>query len=546
VRIDIIIHVMQMGFGRGVRQWLIVAGCALVLFCASLVAAIYALQPTLHQILRQGVEAYLQSQFRSTVQFSDFYVALFPRLRLTIEGVVMRHEGRTDIPALIEIRKMTVDAGPEAFWGPRHEISRVRLEGLQIHTPPRIPGGSHIIHGTTTDLARKYPFVIDEIDADNAQIVLLRKPADAATPPNKFEIHHVVLNGFGFNRAAAFHALLTNPKPRGEIDCDGQFGPWNAENPSQTPVHGTYSFRDADLATFKGIEGILSSQGSYSGPLDYLSVEGVTDTPDFALRTSDHPMALHTDFKAVVDGTNGNTILTNVTARFLHTIVETHGAVVDVYPEIKGRTIVLDATVSRGRVEDLLTLAVRSDRPFMTGWTHLKTKILIPEGYQDVVDRLQLDGQFDLGDVLFASSTTQEKVDTLSRKGQGKPKDTDISDAVSDFQGRFAMSQAEVRFSTLKFRVQGASISLGGLYNLDNGQLDFRGNLQMDAKLSQTMTGWKSTVLKPFDHFFAGQNGGSRIPIKITGTRENPSFATAFHDKENPKHPATENPPSRN
>ena len=454
---------------------------------------------------------------------------------MTIEDVVMRHEGRTDIPPLIEIRKMTVDAGPEAFWGPRHEISRVRLEGLQIHTPPRIPGAPHVIHGTNTDLASKYRFVIDEIDADNALIVLLRKPADAATAPNEFRVHQVVLNGFGFNRAATFHALLTNPKPRGEIDCDGQFGPWNAEDPSRTPVSGNYTFHDADLGTLKGLKGILSSTGKYRGPLDDLNVEGVTDTPDFALRTSDHPMALHTDFTAIVDGTNGNTVLTNVTARFLHTIVETQGVVVDIYPQVKGRTIILDATSNRARVEDLLALALTSDRPFMTGSARLKTRILIPEGDDDLVDRLQLDGQFRLGDVRFTSSTTQGKVDTLSRRGQGKPKDMDISDAASDFQGQFKMSQAEVTFSSLEFRVQGAAISLDGGYNLDSGQLNFHGELQMEAKLSHTMTGWKSAVLKPFDHFFQGHDGGSRIPIKITGTREKPLFATDFHDKENPK-----------
>jgi len=49
------------------------------------------------------------------------------------------------------------------------------------------------------------------------------------------------------------------------------------------------------------------------------------------------------------------------------------------------------------------------------------------------------------------------------------------------------------------------------------------------------MTGWKSMMLKPFDHFFKGKDGGTEIPIKITGTREHPSFGSDFHDKDNPK-----------
>jgi hypothetical protein len=476
----------------------------------------------------------LQSHFHSTVQFSDFRVVLFPRVHLVIDGIVLRHNGRTDIPPLIEIRRVTVDAWPGAFWGHRHELKRIRLEGLEIHTPPRIPGGPPIIHGTNTDLANKYPVVIDEIDADDALIVLLRKPEDADKPPNEFDIHQLVLKSFSFDRPAAFHGLLTNPKPKGEIDCDGQFGPWNAEDPSRTPASGTYTFQHADLSTLKGLKGILSSEGKFSGPLDYLSVEGTTDTPDFALRTSDHPMALHTDFTALVDGTNGNTTLTNVTARFLHTVIETHGAVVDVLPMVKGRTIILDATSNHARVEDLLALAVKSDRPVMTGTAALQAKILIPEGEEDLVDRLQLQGQFGLGHVKFANPATQQKVDTLSRKGQGRPQDADIFEEVSDFQGRFTVSNAEVTFSDLEFAVEGASVSLKGSYNLDSGELDFLGHLEMDAKLSQTMSGWKSVVLKPFDRFFKGPNGGTLIPIKITGTRENPSFGTDFHDKNNP------------
>jgi len=395
-----------------------------------------------------------------------------------------------------------------------------------------------MIQGTNTDLASKYPFLIDEIDTNDALIVLLRKPADAEKRPNEFAIHNVVLHGFGFGHPAEFHALLTNPKPVGEIHCDGQFGPWNAEQPSETLVSGEYTFHDADLSTLKGIKGVLSSKGTFSGPLDYLNVQGVTDTPDFALRTSDHPMALHTEFTAIVDGTNGNTVLTNVTARFLHTVLETHGAVVDIDPTVKGRTILLDAASTQARVEDLLALAVKSDKPVMTGSARLRAKIVIPERDEDLVNRLQLDGQFGLEGVEFANSSTQEKVDVLSRKGQGKPKDMDIAEEASAFQGKFALANAQARFSNLRFGVEGAAVSLSGTYDLDGGQLDFRGHLQLNARLSQTMTGWKSLILKPFDHFFESPDGGSEIPIKIAGTRENPEFETDFHDKENPKRDA--------
>ncbi len=517
------------------RKWLLAAALGIGLLCLLLVLAAHFAAPRLQYAANRRAQDYLQAHFKSSVEVSSVHITLFPRVQVIVEGLILRHKDRRDIPPLIEIRKMTVDAGVLALLGKRHEISRVRLEGLQIHTPPRIPGGAPMIHGSTADFREEYPVVVDEIDADDALLVLLRKPADAGKPPNEFAIHRLVMNGFSFDHPAAFHALLTNPKPRGEIRCDGQFGPWQADDPSETPVSANYAFNHADLGTIKGITGILSSVGHFAGPLNYLAVEGETDTPDFALRTAAHPMALHTDFKAVVDGTNGNTVLNSVIAKFLHTTLLTHGAVVDVYPGVKSRTIALDAVSTDSRIEDLLSLAVKADKPVMTGAATLNAKILIPEGNEDLIERLQLDGQFGLAKVHFTNSGVQAKIDSLSRRGQGKPQDLDLTNELSNLQGRFRMNKAEVAFSDLTFDVEGASVALAGTYNIDGGQLDFRGKLRMRAKLSQTITGWKSVVLKPFDHFFQGPNGGAEIPIKITGTRGSPSFGSDFHDPQNKK-----------
>ena len=119
-------------------------------------------------------------------------------------------------------------------------------------------------------------------------------------------------------------------------------------------------------------------------------MEGTTDIPDFALRTSDHSFALHTEFNAIVDGTNGNTYLNSVNAKFGHTVLLTKGEVVDEYKNVKGRTIVMDTVSHSARIEDLLALAVKSDPPVMTGNAKLKANILIPEGNADLIDRLRI------------------------------------------------------------------------------------------------------------------------------------------------------------
>jgi len=500
------------------RKWMISGAIVLVL----LVAAGFLLRANIHAFVRERMQKVLATHFASTVEFSDFDVTMFPRMHVTITGLVLRHKGRTDIPPLIEVKTVSMYAQLPELLRPRPYISFVQLDGLQIHTPPRVPGGEPLIHKTDQDLAKKYPVLIGEIHADDANIEVLRAQSDK--PPREFPIHHLNLHNVSFDRPAQFHAVLTNAIPKGEIDSTGEFGPWEAEEPSETPANGQYTFQNADLGMLKGLRGILSSKGQYSGPLDYLAVEGYTDTPDFGLRTGGKPVALHTDFSALVNGTNGDVVLNKVTAQFLHTTLVVNGKIVDVSKDIKGRTIFLNAASDNARIEDLLRLVVSSDEPLMTGSANLKTTIDIPEGEEDLLDRMKLAGQFGVGHAHFTSATVQGKLDSLSRRAQGKPKDTDISEVASDLRGNFKFGDGAVTFYSLSFAVQGASLHLDGTYNLDSTAMDFHGDLLLQAKLSQTTTGAKSFFLKAADPFFKGKNGGTDLHIQITGTKDHPIF----------------------
>jgi len=515
------------------RKWLITGGILLALIVAAVVT-LFALRPTIHRIACEQMRKVLQTHFASSVEFSDFKVSLFPRVHVTVTGLVMRHKGRTDIPPLIEIREADAYANIPALMGPKPHISFVQLYGLQIHMPPRQTGSQPLIQKTDQDLAKKYPVLFEEIHTDDAMIVVLRAQPD--NPAREFPIHHLELHDVSFDRSSKFHAILTNAVPRGEIDATGEFGPWLAEVPRATPGNGQYDFEDADLGTLKGLRGILSSKGRFVGPLDYLSVDGETDTPNFGLRTMGHPVPLHTDFSALVDGTNGDVILKSVTAKFLHTVLSVSGEIVDVSRETKGRTILLNVVSSDARIEDLLRLAVSSDEPLMTGSANLKTKISIPEGDADLLERMKLTGQFGVGGAQFTSPEVQGKIDSLSRKGQGEPKNTDISEMVSELKGTFQASNGVVSFSHLSFAVAGASLALDGTYNLDSTEMNFHGNLTLQAKLSQTTTGAKSFFLKAVDPFFKGKNGGTDVPIKIVGTKDHPSFGLdrgGYKNKDN-------------
>jgi len=55
-------------------------------------------------------------------------------------------------------------------------------------------------------------------------------------------------------------------------------------------------------------------------------------------------------------------------------------------------------------------------------------------------------------------------------------------------------------------------------------RLDLHGTARLEAKLSQTTTGFKSFLLKAVSPFFSKKNAGTELPIKIGGTASSPSF----------------------
>jgi hypothetical protein len=225
-----------------------------------------------------------------------------------------------------------------------------------------------------------------------------------------------------------------------------------------------------------------------------------------------------------VDGTNGDTYLKSVTARFLHTQLAVKGEIVDVDRDGKGRTVMLEAVSQDARVEDLIHLTSKGKDPVITGPVTLKTKIDIPQGNGDVIERLKSTGQFEISDAQFPNPSLQGKVDTFSRKGQGQPKNMEINDVASKMGGNFRVGESAIYFSNLNFGVPGASINLIGSYNLESGALNFHGKLMLQAKPSQTTTGVKSFFLRALDPFFKGKNGGTEVAFKITGTKDKPSF----------------------
>jgi hypothetical protein len=200
-----------------------------------------------------------------------------------------------------------------------------------------------------------------------------------------------------------------------------------------------------------------------------------------------------------------------------------------------GHRVELDVTIAKGEIDDLLKLAVRTDPPIMTGTLQLKTKFDLPPGEPDVANRLKLAGSFQISQAHFSNDKIQNKVDAISLRSLGKPKQAkdNVPDEVSAIMnGVFNLDNGLINFSQLQFKIPGTQVDLTGIYSLDGNQFDFHGKARLDAKLSQMVTGWKSILLKPADPFFSKHGAGTEIPVKITGTKSEPHFGTDFGHKD--------------
>jgi len=503
------------------RKWPIVVGI-LVGLLAGLIVFVSIKLLNIDDRVREWVVAQLQEKFHSDVELGDLHVRVLPDLGVVGEELTLRINNRKDLPPMFHVAKFSFNLGWTGILNAPHHISGIYVENMTITIPPR---------GEKRDKPpapkKKFPDVtVDEIVINDTDLVIM--PKKAGKVPLDFDIHDLVLKSVGPDKPFDFHGNLTNAKPQGEIATVGAFGPWNADEPGDTAVNGSYKFTDADLGPFPGIAGTLSSTGDYKGQLNEIQVEGKTDTPNFSLDPVGHPVPLHTEFSATVDGTDGDTYLHPVKATLGKSVIVCEGSVVHV-PD-QGHLIQLNVDAPNAHIEDMLALAINSDKPFMTGPAKIKAKLTLPPGKLKVLQKMILDGKVTIANANWSDPKVRDKLESLSRHAEGKPSDEDAGSSVANLMGDFKLAKAIINFRSLTFSVPGANLDLVGTYDIGEGDLDFKGHLRLQAKLSQTVTGKKSFFLKAVDPFFSKEGAGTLLPITITGKRDAPTLGvSAFH-----------------
>ena len=499
-------------------------------------------------MLRWRVIASLEQRFHSPVELDALHLSLLHGLQVSGGGLRILYlagPGEPDArpegaPPMISVKSFEFRSGLRELLEPTMRVVTVYVRGMTLNIPPKRELGALFPKGDDPK-RRGQPrlgLVVDKIVCTDLTLTI--ETAKPDKPPLVFAIQNLTLTEVGLKKPLLFAASLVNPKPVGDIRATGYFGPWQDDNPRDTPIDGRYWFTHADLGTIKGIGGTLSSSGNFSGELGQIAVSGATDTPDFRLDVSEHPVALHTDFEAVVDGTSGDTMLKSVRATLLHSVLLASGSVVrsadfpsdaglpgDSAAHVPGHDIELTVASDQARIEDMLRLGAKTSPPLLRGALTLHTRLSIPPGKVSVSEKVRLQGTFAIRGATFSNAKWQETMDALSKRAEGHPKQANPVDAPvvgSEMGGSFQLANAVLHVPDLSYRMPGAQVNLAGDYSLNGERFEFAGTVRTDATASQMLTGWKSVLAKPFDGLLRRNGAGLEVPIKVSGTRSAPKF----------------------
>ncbi|SNS45269.1 AsmA-like C-terminal region [Granulicella rosea] len=513
------------------------AGIVVLLLVVGLLVAVEVVFQRAAPILKGRILETLSTRFDAKVELDTFDVSVLKGLE--VSGGGLRIYPPNDVVAagwthpLFTVGSFRFRTNLHGLFEHPTRVGSVYVGGLVIDIPPR-EMRRPVEHQDGNRKRGKIKIAVDEILCEDSQLIV--ETLKPNKEPKVFQLKHIELRHVGPDQPWAYDAVLVNAIPRGDIHAWGGFGPWVTESPGDSNLTGRYTFDKADLNTIRGIGGMTSSTGTFHGMVNHIAVDGETSTPNFSLDSANHPMPLTTKFNALVDGTTGDTYLQQVTAKLGGTSFTTQGAIVNIKGQ--GHDIQLDVQVPAGRIQDFLQLAVKTNPPVVTGVFSTRTKLHIPPGKQRVMEKLTLQGNFRLRGIHFTNPKFEDKIDMLSLRAQGDPRDAKpgAQDVTSQMDGAFTLNNSRFNVSKLVYTLPGAHANLDGVYSLDGEQFDFHGQVFTQAKISKMVaSGWKSFLLKAVDPFFKGENGGSQIPVHISGTKSEPKFGLDLHYKDESK-----------
>lgn len=505
------------------RKWPVILGLSLLGLLVAGLVVLAAHWP----FSRQRVIQALQEDFHGAISFSGFHVTVFPHPGCVAEGGTLVRPGSPagSLP-LASAQKFVVRAHYVDFLLRPGYIAHIDVQGLQIHVPPAgtLPAAPPEQNPSTTR--------VGEVVANNSLLEIARKAGE----PLRFQIHTLTLNSVSRKDGFSYDVAFLNALPPGEIQSRGHFGPWNSDDPGQTPVSGTYQFEHAYLGGFEGIDGVLNSHDSFHGQLAKIETHGSVNIPDFKVRRAARTSPIASRFDAFVDALHGDVRLEHVETQIVRTNVLARGGVEET-PGGGRKTTSLDLNVAHGRIQDVLRLFIKEPRSPIAGAISFRAHVTIPPEGRPFEQEVVLTGDFGIDDSSFTKPETQKKVNDLSERAQGKKvddksegekspdDDQDSVPVISDLRGHVALKNGVATLTSISFNVPGATAYMHGTFNLLSQKIDFHGVLQTASEFSKVGGGGiKSIFLRPLDAIFKKKPKGAEIPVKMTGTYSHPEF----------------------
>ena len=471
-----------------------------VIVAAVLVAGIVVL----HQywpFTESAVRRELSSAASASVRFGKFHNHYFPPGCVAENVVFTRKESGTP---LLTIKELEITSNLGGLF--RHHVSTIRADQALVNWKQwRNPGNDPSSKRT----------VVDHLIATNTVVEVAQ---GAPKQPRRFVFHRLSIDNLRGPGNSKFEADVDNPLPHGNLHLSGHFGN-SGQGPKQAPVSGTYKLDKADLSVFKSVGGLLSSTGKFQGTLDRLMVDGETQTPEFEVAKTHHSQPLNTHFDAIVDAIHGDVTLPHVTAQFGRDDLDVRGAIAR--GNDHKRAAVLEINCPRGRIEDTFYPFMHKSQSAIVGDVTFTMHVRIPGGNDPFLKKISLQSDFRIQNARFVKPETQVQLSKVAEAPNQRQPDTAMPVQI---QGAVKVQNGIAHFARLSLQDHRASASFRGNYELTDEHVDLHGKLKTEASLAKATKGIGSFFAKILEPFFKKKPHENVVPVKISGTYNNPKF----------------------
>jgi hypothetical protein len=497
-----------------------------ILAAAILLAAVcifYAIVLTVYwPFKKQALIDALQEATLRTVTIQSFRSTYFPPGCIAENIAFARHQRKDQTP-IIFIPKLQAEATYATLLTFQHRLSNVRISGMHITVPPaRVNGNPDpLMPMNYKTQGRGLPIEIIFVDGAVLDCML----SDPADKPYRIKVDKVIVHGVGKNSSIPYQANVYVTYPPGIVRSEGVFGPWNLQNPGDSPLHGSYTYKDADLSALKKVSGTLNSSGEFSGSLKHFHITGTATIPNFKVSDSSHTRPVTASYRLGVDGVNGDVLLENVMARFERTVLALNGSVSG-DANRPGKLVSLQLSSDHARIEDLVKLFISAPNSPMTGDIRLRGALTIPPGSPNLIQRMDLKGHFAVTSGKFTDRALEEDITRLSNSANGKKEPGKNSVTVlSGLTVNVSARDGIAHLSNVSFNVPGAHADLGGTFSLLNYTTNLYGLLTTQGNVSQASTGFKSFALKVMTPFFKRKQHAKVVGFKLSGRYGNTNMS---------------------